>query len=107
MSLSLTSVGLTRCCSSETIDKLAITSRKANVLAVSCNLNTLSLRIALILQNKSYSKSIILSSAFKIKASFSFNSGEIKRSAPVKVCLLSQPIPSGILSTCPLVTSIK
>ena len=43
---------------------------------------------SLILQNKSYSSSIIFSSAFKIKASFSFKIGLIYLSQLARVCFL-------------------
>ena len=56
--------------------------------------------------NKLYSKSIILSSAFSISASFSFKSGEINLSQLVKVCFLSHLYSSLTSPTCPLDTSI-
>ena len=99
-------IGLTKWNSSDTTDKLASASISAIVCAVCLSLKIFSLIIFLISVNKSYSRVIIFSSAFKINSSFSFNSGVINLSALVKVCLLSHPNDGSILSICPLVSSI-
>ena len=92
--------------SSLTIDKEEKASNKLNVYAVFLSSFISFFIFSFISMNKLYSKSIILSSAFKTNASFSFKRGVINLSAFVKVCLLSQPYSSFTLSSWPLLTSI-
>ena len=87
-------IGLTKLYSSLTILKELIASISAIISQFFLISNTLVFTVSFISLNKLYSNSIILSSAFKISASFSFNSGEINLSALVKVCFLSQPYSS-------------
>ena len=78
-------VGLTRLYSSAQTAREIKQSISLKISASFFKLKICSFTLSFNSLNKLYSKSIIRSSAFKIKASFSFKAGEIKRSQLVKV----------------------
>ena len=83
-------LGLTKWYSSAHTARDVKASIVAKQSAVSLSSNSSFFTISFISKNILYSISTIFSSAFNIKASFSFSSGLIYLSAFVRVCLRSQ-----------------